>query len=270
VFTKVLKKFGFGIWYQNLNECKQTHKKGFPWHGRGSLYEQSSTGQRKSLGLEWSLFNKKIALGVSNSFDFLDNEIKFGFRIPGFSLWLRAENFMPKSWLRKWEEASRETSISLFYEEDSKEWFFSWELWSDDLGWSQQKRSWWRKQFIGLNSLFWGEEKVKMTTYKSCEFPIPLPEGNYPAKIELKERLGKRKRWPFSQKHFSADVKFLKPIPIPGKGENSWDCGDDAYYGMGFPCKSVEEAVGHVVTSVYRTRLRYGGERCLDWSVEHS
>jgi hypothetical protein len=45
-------------------------------------------------------------------------------------------------------------------------------------------------------------------------------------------------------------------IPHNGKGENSWDCGDDGLWGCGGD--TVEEAIGHAVSSVLRSRRRYG------------
>lgn len=46
-------------------------------------------------------------------------------------------------------------------------------------------------------------------------------------------------------------------LPFPGKGENSWDCGDDGIYGFGGA--SLESAIERAVTHVKRDRERYGG-----------
>ena len=48
-------------------------------------------------------------------------------------------------------------------------------------------------------------------------------------------------------------------LPIPGKGENSWDCGDDAYYSIGTPAATAMEAVEYAADRVLETRRRYGG-----------
>lgn len=52
-------------------------------------------------------------------------------------------------------------------------------------------------------------------------------------------------------------VEMAQGIPVPGKGENSWDCGDDAYFGFGGA--TVDEAVAHIVKEAKKERARYGG-----------
>lgn len=49
-------------------------------------------------------------------------------------------------------------------------------------------------------------------------------------------------------------------VPFPGKGENSWDCGEDAIMGAGADEPTPEAAVASVVKSALRNRRRYGGE----------
>jgi hypothetical protein len=55
------------------------------------------------------------------------------------------------------------------------------------------------------------------------------------------------------------------PVPFPGKGENSWDCGEDATHGYYGPAASIEDAVGNLVTSTLKRRRKYGGR---DWKPE--
>jgi hypothetical protein len=49
------------------------------------------------------------------------------------------------------------------------------------------------------------------------------------------------------------------PVPFPGKGENSWDCGEDASYGFGCAAETLEEGIGKFVASKLRDRGRNGG-----------
>lgn len=86
---------------------------------------------------------------------------------------------------------------------------------------------------------------------------VPMPEGNYPATVTKEERIWQRKRWPFSYKRrvdYSIDIPT--GIPVPGKGENSWDCDDDGIYGTGGD--SPHAAVGNAVGSALRSREQYG------------
>jgi hypothetical protein len=45
---------------------------------------------------------------------------------------------------------------------------------------------------------------------------------------------------------------------MPGKGENSWDVGDDAIYGGSCPAASCDAVVAHILASVYDRREKYG------------
>lgn len=57
-------------------------------------------------------------------------------------------------------------------------------------------------------------------------------------------------------------MKMEEPVPVPGKGENDWDCGDDAIHGSTFAATTIPEAIGKMVGSAMRTRERYAS---LDW-----
>jgi hypothetical protein len=87
---------------------------------------------------------------------------------------------------------------------------------------------------------------------------IPMPEGNYPGTMRREERVWKRKRWPWTAKR-RADywVEMDIAIPVPGKGENSWDCGDDGLYGTGGSTPA--EAIANCVRVALRDRERYAG-----------
>jgi hypothetical protein len=94
---------------------------------------------------------------------------------------------------------------------------------------------------------------------------IPMPERSYPARIRLHEDSWKRPRWPWARYLRRASIDFIEEggnVPVPGKGENAWDCGIDGIYGMTCPARDVAAAVGAVVESAYRTRIRHGG---TDW-----
>lgn len=88
---------------------------------------------------------------------------------------------------------------------------------------------------------------------------VPMPEGNYPGHAKQEERTWKRPRWPWPSQHrveFWVDMDI--GIPVPGKGENSYDCDDDAVFGTGG--KSIAEAVANVTRAALRSRERYAGE----------
>lgn len=87
---------------------------------------------------------------------------------------------------------------------------------------------------------------------------VPMPEGVYPATWEREQRTWRRSRipWPLRTR---TDVSLsIEPgIPVPGKGENSWDIEDDGVCGTGGD--TVAAAVGNAVASATRQRRQYAG-----------
>jgi hypothetical protein len=59
------------------------------------------------------------------------------------------------------------------------------------------------------------------------------------------------------------------PIPFPGKGENSWDCGEDATHSMTCNATNEQEAVAKLVASVLNDRYRHGGKNWRPAAVKH-
>jgi hypothetical protein len=75
----------------------------------------------------------------------------------------------------------------------------------------------------------------------------------------MSRRIATRKRW-FTQVNYSAEVEPRTPIPYQGKGENSWDCGEDGLHSMMGPAQNLEEAIAATVRSVLGSRRKYDGD----------
>jgi hypothetical protein len=112
----------------------------------------------------------------------------------------------------------------------------------------------WRDQVVGR------KERLRSTTVEDRTFAlVPMPEGNYPCTVTLERETWGRKRWPWTRTtQTRADIEMHVPVPHPGKGENSWDCDDDALYSMCGPFGSIGAATTAVAGSVMRSRERYG------------
>jgi hypothetical protein len=90
----------------------------------------------------------------------------------------------------------------------------------------------------------------------------------YPVRATIERRTWTRTRWPFrnvKQERLSLDVDSKQGIPIPGKGENSWDLGDDAFHGLGATITGtsrddVMAGCNKIVAAIIKQRQRYGGE----------
>ena len=89
-------------------------------------------------------------------------------------------------------------------------------------------------------------------------------EENIPVTVEVGQWAGDsyagtakhtRRKWKrrFTMKVSDGyEIEMHQGIPFPGKGENSWDCGDDAYYGFGV--ETIEQAVATIVAETIKRR----------------
>lgn len=137
------------------------------------------------------------------------------------------------------------------------DWALWWSLWTDVGGWSS-KRPRWRDGSLHFLDVLFGKAVHSSRALEAEEILVPMPEGTYAGTCRLTEDTWKRPRW-FARRLKRAHVEMADPVPVPGKGENSWDCGDDALFGSTFPAASVAEAIAGVVRSALETRRRYGG-----------
>lgn len=85
-----------------------------------------------------------------------------------------------------------------------------------------------------------------------------FPEGQYTLTLQRETMTWRRKRWPWPYWRAFVDITLEKPPEFQGKGENSWDCGPDAIYGMSSDGHSYEDAVAAYVKAVLRKRGKRG------------
>jgi hypothetical protein len=139
--------------------------------------------------------------------------------------------------------------------------------------WSARSRGWRLK-----NRVFGSYVNSEVVLKVVDPVTVTLPEGDYVGKVTFYRETLKRPRWPRARRD---DVygKFETELwmPWPGKGENSYDCGDDGTrshttkLGWGrMPAHSLDgEDVARVVSDtvayVLRFRARYGRH---DWQPE--
>lgn len=159
----------------------------------------------------------------------------------------------------------RSTGVRIF---EKTIWF---EIWNWDFGWDRRQPKWLSFNWAPLNTLL-GEPVYTsraLPEFRVGEelFPkkrgVLMPEGVYPVEITLTEDKWKRPRWPWPTVVRRARIECPGGIPTPGKGENSWDCGEDATYGLTCPASTVEEAVEELKRGVMEDRERYGGKNWL-------
>jgi len=247
--------------WQNLND-KPAGRTGSPLrHGRAWLRLFGG-----SLNWEWLLgrFNNLGWYVAARQGD----GIGFGlhFAVPFVSLYFSIESFRPVVAVVKWllrnaRYEDREISWRV------NDWAIWWSVWRDSSSWSSTV-PYWRNGSFHIDDFVLGKAKYSSRVLSEQAVKIAMPEGSYDATVKIEERSWKRPRW-FVKRIVGADVKIPAGIPFPGKGNNSWDCGQDAVYGQSSQASTVEGAVAAVVESVLRSRRRYGGS--VDWapSAEH-
>lgn len=94
--------------------------------------------------------------------------------------------------------------------------------------------------------------------YSPAPLTVTFDEGDYKILATRERACWMRPRWPFRKVRESIDIDIPGGIPFAGKGESSYDCDDDAIYGMGSDGHDFEDAKKAVIDAVMRERSRYG------------
>lgn len=119
---------------------------------------------------------------------------------------------------------------------------------------------WWERGFC-LHIVDWliGEPKYSSVNLESRQLVLHMPESNYIVDVQMHRDTWKRRwYWPKTS-ILRATVKSPCGIPIPGKGENGWDCGDDSVFEMTTPTSDPKAAVKRMRESINSTREKRGG-----------
>jgi hypothetical protein len=232
---------------QNLNEK--------PGNRVGSILRNGRCwwhwGKNKCVGLEWVALKFKFHIDLTFGSQFSEDDFMFSIAIPLFCFYLTFENVFPRKWRLKNE---REIRIAIF------DWAIWWSFWQDTMEYRCNTPKWKYGNWHFLDT-FLGKTKYFSKEFDNKNIEIPMPEKSYLATVKFEECTWKRARW-FPKRIVRATVDIPEGVPVPGKGENSWDCGEDAIYSSTFPAGTIAEAVGKVVQSAMRDRIKYGG---LNW-----
>jgi hypothetical protein len=263
----------YGSW-QNLNEGPAGAPKGSAlWHGRAWLYP-SGAGEDETLRACWRL-GLDAGLRLALNVDSADGEVLLSVGVGVAALYLAAESRGLRKFL--WgmlgmRRPSRSAAGMLGYEREVSVSFHDrslwWRAWADPHEWSEGTPRW-RDGSLDLDRLVRGPARVVRTELRATDVLVPMPEGSYRAAAVLEEVRLVRPRWP-DEVSYSVKLDLSKEqeptgqagIPIPGKGENSWDVDDDAIYESSTSARTFAEAVGELVGSVLARRERHGGK---DW-----
>lgn len=252
-FKHWLEERGIHWWWQNLSDAPGRERHGF-WHGRARLW----FGGRRSTGIEW--VHGDIDAAITARLDQSEGKVQFHVAVPGIKYFVDYEG-IPSSVFNRLpmkvgECYGYEREVGLRVH-DGKLW---WSLWRDPMYWSSRNPKW-MEGSLDVVKILLGETNYKRTTIEERDVSIPMPEKAYPAKAKLEVATWIRPRWPwgpFSKHGTYVSVDIPGGIGIPGKGENDWDIGDDALFGLSAKARTIEDGIGQVVASALATRRRHG------------
>lgn len=167
-----------------------------------------------------------------------------------FALWFTVHSRRFPYW--DWRRGERTIGVAVF---DWKLWVYPW---VNDNEWTRQCHP---LTWSPLDT-FLGSQKHTQRSVSLTDVLVPLPEGNYQATVEMYWSIWTRPRWPFARKILRANIESERGIPVPGKCDSGWDCGEDAIYGLTTAVATPAEAVKALIESATNSRKKYGGE---DW-----
>jgi len=265
------------VWahWQNLNEDARGNAEGrLPWHGRAWLHVGGHRGD--SFRVEWNLWSKTCGIGVTTERGG-DDTIAGHVAFPPVAFYFGAE-LRKDRLVRRIADWVSEKSADMFGRRESK-WSGSrtslrifdgaiwWQLFADDRGWTCDRPRWRDGNWKPADTFLGKTKYTRLVVEDAKEVLVPMPERAYAGTVLLTEDTWKRPRW-FAKTKLFATVEMTEPVPIPGKGENSYDCGEDAIHSASVSARTVEDAIVEVVRSALRTRKRHGGTNWLPEPAE--
>lgn len=240
-FKSWLEKRGIWFYAQNLNEEKGKPTGSKFWHGRAWLkFNEGAFG----FHWEWLLGRRNTFCHVSITVGGED-WLKISIALPYlFAIWFHID-------LQHRFTEERETGFNLY------QGLFSWKIWQDSWNWHAETPKWRQGSFDILDFLL-GKQKYTAKTLDEDRVFIKMPEECYHGNCRIYRATWKRPRWPWPLILTRANIEMDNSIPIPGKGENAWDQGDDGIYSMTMTASSCDEAAKIFRDSVLETRKKRG------------
>lgn len=265
----MIRRFAHWHW-QNLDEDRANRLKGRGWrHGRAWLSvgpndERRYPGRPWDFGIEWVLgalghrwLGASVALGEGDR----DAELAANIHVPGVALYIHALTPLTRrltALLCRNKTHGYRSSKELSFGFVRRPTTLRYKLWTDP--WGEDGAPKWRDLYLELRPLLFGPARYQRQVLEERDVLIPLPERAYPATAVLTECTWTHQRfgWP-RRRVVRAEIEIPGGLPTPGKGENAWDCGDDAINSITTPADTIPQGIAHLVESVLTRRERYGG-----------
>jgi hypothetical protein len=253
--------------WQNLNERWRNGlmKKGSALR-KGRAWWRFGRESSSCIGLEWEFFNGKLNVGTWT--DDGENDVVFFLSLVLFSVYLSVAGPWVRSALRRIlpKRVSNYDGKTLLTEDREiklavHDWALWWQFWTSPHEWSSKTPKWRQGSFQFLDVLLGQYDHGVEILAAPRDVLIPMPEGAYRGTLKVERATWTRRRWPWwplTRTRLYREIHVEDGIPYSGKGENSWDCGEDGLMSTSFECGSDEEAIGLFAARVMEYRKRRG------------
>lgn len=238
-------------WFQNLND-NPNNKKLF--YFRGSVGSDFNDWFRYELCSGFS-----FRLGIQDSEGAIGISIGFLF----FTIYLTLYKVGTPKFLK-------DKYCNIYWYECAIWWHFLAKKWE-----SSSSDPWWMSGSFHVDDFFLGKSELirdRWISVENIEFKMGENLFNMDS-IKWEKWRRFRRHIPYSLYHKDAihvEMNIKKPPLYSGKGENSWDCGDDGTYGLSMDWKYLKPtwenknecarlAIDYYVESVLKNAKRYGG-----------
>ena len=145
---------------------------------------------------------------------------------------------------------------------DMKSCTLFWSVWADTMESRRDDRWYQRTHVIEMGDLFLGRRQYTCTEIGlKEEISVVMPEGTYWALAQRRVSVWWRRRWaiwPCVIRKESCSIEIPGGIPFEGKGEDSWNCGEDGLFGVGSDGHDLGNAAETVARIAMQNRRRYG------------
>lgn len=231
-----------------------------------------------------------------------DNSVGIGGQALPLRFGASIKRIIPRTWTKAWyarADADREAHRSRYWAHDlvnRRETgvrindTIRVDIWKSDSAWSRDSRKDWPWKTYGWDFSFgWVDALIGATNYEQepgtwHDATLTMDGREIPMRVHLYRCRWRRSRW-YSRAlahawgrwvhracisvaghdHHDPDREQwsdIKPPRFAGKGENAWDCGDDATYAMTVPVRSAPYTVADLVDAyradVEQSRQKYG------------
>lgn len=219
----------------------------------------------RTLRLEWRVPTDlmHVYLEVGNTDD---DDVTVSAACRLFAAWLSLDNVFPRRWRYRKDARGHYISdkrVSISCHNGG----LYWHIWTPTDEWSSKTPRWRDGSWHPLDTLL-GRRVSRIVEDEPEPCEIVMPEASYPATAKRYTQAWTRPRWPrwpLTIRRTGVEVEIPGGVPVPGKGENSWDCGEDAIFATGValaPDGDMRMACEKVAMDAMRTRQRYAA---LDW-----